>query len=216
MHQYPTFTPISNLSRNDVFGNHHLHGLLQSSNQKRYICDIVNTSKMHQYPPFTSISYRRANHCFQNVPRCHCSRLFEFIPNWQFFECVWLSHAVPRWQRSATALHSFRSAGSRMYQPGFCKPNTKFAAPAPPRLTYFKYTYILPLPGFSTSLKNKFASIGTKSPPGRFVFQQAISSFFFPFFLFFSFRISFYLEYSCDTIFIIFLFGVFLARNQEF
>ena len=80
MHQYPTFTPISNLSRNDVFGNNHLHGLLQSSNQKRYICDIVNTSKMHQYPPFTSISYRRANHCFQNVPRCHCSRLFGFEP----------------------------------------------------------------------------------------------------------------------------------------
>ena len=143
--EYPTFTPISNLSRNDVFGNNHLHGLLQSSNQKRSICDIVNTSKMHQYPPFTSISYRRANHCFQNVPRCHCSRLFEFIPNWQFFECVWLIHAVPRWQRSATALHSFRSAGSRMYQPGFCKPNTKFAAPAPPKLTYFKYPFRFPV-----------------------------------------------------------------------
>ena len=32
-----------------------------------------------------------------------------------------------------------------MYQPGFCKPNTKFAAPAPPKLTYFKYPFRFPV-----------------------------------------------------------------------
>ena len=120
---------------------------------------------MHQCPPFTSISYRRANHCFQNVPRCHCSRLFGFEPR-RRPPMTTIGHGT-----SLFSFGWFSNVSTRILQ-------TKYKI----RCTCTSETHILqvplPLPGFSTLLKNKFASIG-KKPSREFFFQQAIFLFFF-------------------------------------